>query len=218
MRAATRSGAVLVVFLLLTPLPAHAEWSAAAFLGASATSRTTLTLHRAGLPDVTWRDVPLAGRAFEPPPYYGYRLGWRPAHGPVGVEAELVHLKVYAPDGAMAPPVERYSLSHGLNLLLGNAVFRAALTRRLSIAARGGAGVAVPHAESRVSGVTQEQYEMSSAALQIAAGPRLTVDRHTHLFAEYKWTTTAPVVHVSGGTIGGRYTTQHVAAGLEVTW
>ena len=213
-----RTGAILVVFLVLSPLTAQAEWSAAAFLGASATLRTTLTLHRDGLPDVTWRDVPLAGRAFESPPYYGYRVGWRPAHGPVGVEAELVHLKVYAPDGAMAPPVERYSLSHGLNLLLGNAVFRAAVARRLWIAARGGIGVAIPHAESRVAGVTQEQYEVSSAALQVAAGPRLTVGRHAHLFAEYKWTTTAPVVHVSGGTIGARYTTQHLAAGLEVTW
>ena len=207
------------MFVLLSAArPARAQWSAAAFLGASATARTTLTLHRAASPDVTWREVPLAGRAFESPPYYGYRVGWRGSHAPIGFEAELVHLKVYAPDGAMAPPVERFSLSHGLNLLLGNAVFRAPLRRRLSIDARAGAGVAIPHAESRVSGVTQEQYEVSSAAFQAAAGPRFQVGSHVHVFAEYKWTTTAPVVHVSGGTIGGRYTTQHGAAGLEVTW
>lgn len=214
---AIRNGAALVACLVLTPTPARAEWVAAVFLGASATSPTTLTLHRAGLPDITWRDVPLAGRAFESPPYYGYRFGWRPRHGPVAVEAELVHLKVYTPDGAM-PPVERYSLSHGLNLVLGNAMFRTPLTRRFSIDARGGIGVAVPHAESRVSGVTREQYEVSSAAFQIAAGPRVAVGTHAHLFAEYKWTTTSPIVHVSGGTIRGRYTTQHGAAGLEVTW
>lgn len=218
MRARIRCATALVLVLLGTSLPVYAEWSVAAFLGGSATARATLTLRRPGVPDVTWRDVPLAGRAFGSPPYYGYRIGWRPSNARVGVEAELVHLKVYAPDGGMAPPVEHFSLSHGLNLLLGNAVLDAPVQRRLSIDARAGAGVAIPHAESRVSGVAKEQYEISSAAFQIAAGPRFRLGGHVHLFAEYKWTTTAPVVHVSGGTIGGRYTTQHGATGLEVRW
>ena len=118
----------------------------------------------------------------------------------------------------MGPFVERFSISHGLNLLLANAVWHQPVSGRLRLAARAGAGIAIPHGESRMSGVDQEQYEISSAAFQVAAGPELTFARHTRAFVEYKLTTTAPSVTVAGGTIRGRYTSQHVAAGLGVSW
>ena len=214
------TAAVLALALTLAATPAFAaEWTLSAFLGASATADATLTLKRANLPDVTSADVPLAGHAFASPPYYGYRFGWRPsASARVGLDAELIHLKVYAAEASLAAPVEAFSLSHGLNLLLGNVVLRQPVTPRISFDARVGAGVAIPHAESRVAGVAQEQYEVSSAALQAAAGPRLVLSRRLAAFAEYKLTTAAPTVHVAGGTIRGRYTSQHVAAGLEVAW
>jgi hypothetical protein len=37
-------------------------------------------------------------------------------------------------------------------------------------------------------------------------------------FVEYKLTTAAPAVSVASGTISGRYTSQHVAAGMGVAW
>jgi hypothetical protein len=86
------------------------------------------------------------------------------------------------------------------------------------LAARIGAGVAIPHGESRVGDVEQEQYEVSSLALQAAAGPELIVAPHARVFAEYKMTTASPAVSVAGGTIKGRYTTQHMATGLAITW
>jgi lipid A oxidase len=214
-----RRCSVFAAVLLLLAVPACAEWSAAGLLGASKTASAALTLHRHDLPDAVWRDVNLSGRPFESPPYYGYRAGWRRhRRSPVGVEAELIHLKVYARDGAMAPPVEHFSISHGLNLLLGNVVFRVPLGKRLSLDTRAGAGVAIPHAESRVGGVTQQQYEVSSAAWQAAAGLRRSLREHAAVFTEYKLTTTSPEVHVADGTIAGRYTTQHAAAGVELTW
>jgi len=205
---------------VLAPLHVHAEWTIAAYLGASVTAAADLTLDRpaAGGP-VLMRDVTFDSRSFESPPYYGYRVRWMPFTGAqLALEAELVHLKVYARAAALAPPVERFSISHGLNLLLGNLVWRTPLHRRVWLAARGGAGVAVPHGESRVAGIDEEQYEISSLALQAAAGPEFAVSRHVRALVEYKLTTTAPSVAVPGGRISGRYRSQHVAAGLGVAW
>ena len=211
--------ALLPVVLMLGPAqPARGEWTVAAYLGWSATAATTLTLDQGGRATL-FRDVTFDSRSFASPPYYGYRVRWlRWRGGQAGVEAELIHLKVYARAGTIGPPLERFSISHGLNLLLANAVWRQRVARGVHLFVRGGAGVAVPHGESRVAGIDQEQYAISSAAWQAAAGPELTTSAHTRAFVEYKITTAAPIVAVAGGTVSGRYTSQHLAAGLGVAW
>jgi len=203
--------------LLALPASASAEWYVQAYLGASHTFAATLTLDRPSS-DVhsTFTGVTLDGRSFESPPYYGYRGGW--TTGRLGFEVELTHLKVFASPGALGPLVGRFSISHGLNLLVGNIVWREAIARRVRIAFRGGAGIAIPHGESRINGVDQEQYEISSVALEGAAGPEFVLARHLRAFAEYKLSSAAPHVSVAGGTMSGRYTSQHVAAGMGVAW
>jgi lipid A oxidase len=198
--------------------PCRADWTVAAYLGASVTAAADLTLDQPAVSRrVKWTAVPFDSRSFEAPPYYGYRVGWRPS-GRLGVEAELIHLKVYARTGALGPAVERFSISHGLNLLLANVVWRQPLGRQVRLVTRGGVGVAMPHGESRVDGVDRGQYEISGAALQGAVGPELVLSGHARVFLEYKVTTAAPTVAVAGGTIQGRYTSQHVAMGLGVEW
>jgi hypothetical protein len=221
MHAWTLRATALTGILLACPATARAEWSLMAFLGASHTAPATLTLDQpaAEIRMTTFTGVPLASRSFSSPPYYGYRFGWfskRDARA--GIEAELIHLKVYAPAGSMGPLVERFSISHGLNLLLANVVMRQPAGRRVRLAARVGAGIAVPHAESRIGGIDQEQYEVTSPAFQASAGPEFALSRHSRAFAEYKLTTTAPTVSVANGTIRGRYTSQHLAAGIGVVW
>ena len=218
-----RGGVLPVAMLaaLSVPSQARAEWSLAIYLGASHTAPTTLTLEQpAARVHLQWHDVPFESRSFESPQYYGYRIAWfRSPQSKIGVEAEFIHLKLYARSGALAPEVQRFSISHGLNLVLANAVWRAGdPQRRLHLQVRAGAGVTVPHAESEIFGIAQEQYELSSAALQVAAGPELRLTRHIRTFAEYKLTTAAPTVSVPGGTMAGRYTSQHIAFGLGAAW
>jgi len=204
---------------------ARAEWSIAAYLGASFTRPSTLVLTERfsdGTPrdTVTWSDVRFASRSFESPPYYGYRLTWF-RHGAthVGIGAELTHLKVYAPSDLPEQPIlTRFSISHGLNLLTANVVWRAKPWPRVHLTARAGAGIAIPHAESTVLGVDRAQYEVSGAAVQGAVGPEFVLSRRLRAFAEYKLTTAAPSVTVAGGSISGRYTSQHLAAGMGVAW
>jgi hypothetical protein len=204
---------------LMSSAPAHADWTLAAYLGGTWTSRADLTVDRpaSGGP-TTLSDVTFDSRSFESPPYYGYRFGWFRERSGVGIEGELIHLKVYARPETLGAEVRRFSISHGLNLVLANAVVRRPLpsSHRASMTARVGAGVSVPHAESEVGGVTQEQY--GSLALQAAFGTEVRIAGRARLLAEYKLTTAAPTVSVAGGTIQGRYLSQHLAAGLGVAW
>jgi lipid A oxidase len=201
-------------FLLLTvTVPARADWTVAAYMGASFTRPSTLTITQ-GSGSREARGVHFDGRPFASPPYYGYRAGWRSREA-FGIDVELIHLKVYAHAADLPPNVERFSMSHGLNLLLGNVTWRPAPQGRVQLEARAGAGVAIPHGESEIDGVAQEQYEVSSLALQGAAAIRLRLARQLGAFGEYKLTTAAPTVSVAGGRINGRYTSHHVAVGLE---
>jgi hypothetical protein len=204
--------AVAALLLLVSVTPARAEWTVAAYLGSSFTRPATLTLTQpAGSTRIP--EVHFGARPFASPPYYGYRAGWGGARR-LGIEAELIHLKVYAHRADLPQNIERFSISHGLNLLLGNIVWRTGPDRRVHLELRAGAGIAVPHGESEISGVTREQYEVSSLALQAAAGPIVRLADHLSAFAEYKLTTAAPSVSVAGGHISGRYTSQHALFGI----
>lgn len=217
MRYRSISRLVATAVLALLPAQARGEWYAQAYLGASHTFNATLTTDLGDARSrATYTGVALEGRSFASPPYYGYRLGR--ARGRLGFEAELTHLKVYARQGSLGPYVEQFSISHGLNLLVGSLVWRQPLAARVRLAARGGAGVAIPHGESQVRGEAQEQYELSGLALEAAAGPEFLLGRRARAFVEYKISTAAPSVSVPGGTISGRYTSQHVAAGMGVEW
>ncbi len=204
--------AFTALFLVTLAAPARAEWTLAAYLGSSFTEPATLTLTQ---PSTSTRipSVHFDAEPFASPPYYGYRAGWRGTRR-FGVEAELIHLKVYAHRADLPLTVDRFSISHGLNLLLGNVTWRTRPERRVHLDVRAGAGIAIPHGESEISGVTREQYEVSSLALQAAAGPVVRLANHLSGFAEYKLTTAAPSVSVAGGHITGRYTSQHVAFGV----
>ena len=211
---------LVAVLLLVAPATARADWTVAAYIGTAWTRSTTLTLDRGGLGQSTFTGVAFESRSFEGPLYYGYRGGWFRRGSIAGIEGEVIHLKVFARPGTLGPDVRRFSISHGLNLLFANAVLRQRVSpsRRVVATARLGAGFSVPHGESEIAGVEQQQSEVGSLALQAAGGVELRVAPHVRAFAEYKVTRTAPDVSVAGGSVHGRYLSQHLAAGLGVAW
>ena len=229
------------VVLLAAATPARGDWVLAAFIGGAATQAATLRVEQPGVAsDFEARDVTFEGRSFEPPVYYGYRFMWAgPRQGRIGFEAELIHLKVYADTAApvnvrgtirnaavdrtmrLGDVVERFSISHGLNLLFGNVVLRQPLggtgpvrERRLVLAVRAGAGPTLPHPESTIDGRMHEQYEWGRVAGQIAAGFEFRVAPHVAALAEYKGTATRQRVSVPDGWASASFTTQHAVAGI----
>jgi hypothetical protein len=236
-----RLAAIAFVVLCAGTGPAHADWVVSGFLGAAATRDVTLRI------DQPVRATAFAisaarftGRSFESPVYYGYRVMWAGRSGArIGVEGELIHLKAYLDttrpaavtgtlDGApvnrtvtIGDLVQRFSVSHGLNLLFVNIVLRQPLggrgrveTRRLLVAVRVGAGPTIPHTESTIGGRTQEQYEWGRVAGQAAAGLEYRFARRASAIVEYKVTGTRERLSVAEGTASGTFVSQHGVGGL----
>jgi hypothetical protein len=130
--------------IFLPGAPAQAEWIAAMYTGGAHTYQSTLALQIPELAaSLTLHPVSYAAEPFQSPIYYGYRAGYCFSRH-FGFEGEFTHLKVYAETnrsgqvsgllrGASVDEVvplnavvQRFNITHGLNLLTGNFVVRKA--------------------------------------------------------------------------------------------
>ena len=225
---------LLAIFAALVPVPADAQWFAAAYLGANATRPSTVSVEvpSQGL-SVEYHDVEFEARPFASPQYYGGRVGrWFGASGRVGVEVEFIHLKMYAktegqyattgafgtapdtPGAAMDAVVQRYAMSHGLNFLVANLVTRTPLRGPMSFVARAGLGPTLPHAETTVLGQARDGYEYGGFGAHVAAGLDVRLRGRLSLVAEYKFTYASPRIDLADGFGQTTAATHHVAFGL----
>lgn len=210
----------------------------AGYIGEAHTLDTSLGVRQPALgTDIRFSRIRYRSESFQPPLYYGVRSGYNFAKC-WGAEAELIHLKIFAnvaqfsavsgilngtPINTQLPVnaiVQRFSLSHGVNLLLANAVFRHAIGRAAAgklppayISLRVGAGTTIPHAESIIQGITDEHYQLGSPAFQLGAGVELRVWRRLHWSGEYKFTRTHEHVDVHSGTAVSLLESHHVVSG-----
>ena len=233
--SARRVGRLLFALgVAVIPEPAHADWVVAAYLGAAHTATAPLTVTQPAVgTDITFISVPYAGQSLDSPLYYGYRLTFFPRDDSwFGVEAEFIHLKAYAEttartrgagrhhgaaiDGEMRidAVLDRFSISHGLNFLVFNAVARCRVGPRMFLAARAGAGPTVPHAESTIDGVDREGYEWGSLGIHAAGGIGIRAWRGLAVLAEYKFTRTRQTASVDRGEARGRFLSHHGVFGI----
>jgi hypothetical protein len=233
---------MLIVGVLLTMCVgvcrASAEWTLAAFAGGARTQDSTIELTQAPSTDVKLSPVRYRSESLEAPIYYAYRIGVFPSSGWIGIEGEFIHVKVIADTARpvttegiirgvavsdvrpLTTVLERFSITHGVNLLLVNAVARRARQGsndgppRWFVTGRAGAGASVPHPESTIAGVNLERYEWGSFSFQAAGGLELRLTNRLYLSAEYKFTHTVQHVSVAGGSIRTPLTTHHLLAGI----
>jgi hypothetical protein len=136
--------ALLLVRLLATPgSVASAGWSLQLGFGGAWNAPMPLVIRQSGREDlrVTAR---YDARPLEAPPYYVVRIGrWA---GDAEWSLELVHHKLYLSNPP--PDVDRFSVSHGYNLIL---LGRTLLLGR-GFRSRIGGGMVIAHPESRVRG------------------------------------------------------------------
>ncbi len=235
----------LSAVLLLAPVArADADWIAGGFLGAAVTTRTYLAVTQSSSATlVRFDSVDYKGQSFHLPLYYGYRVAWFPGSGrSFGVEGEVIHMKAYAQTGTLVPAtgtingapvagtmrldafVQRFSLSHGQNLIFVNAVFRHAFgecgdyrTARLVGLARLGVGPTFPHVESTIGGVRDEHYERGAIAFQAAGGIEVLVWKKLHALAEYKFTRCRQSVNAAAGAaVETLLSSHHFVGGVAV--
>jgi opacity protein-like surface antigen len=226
----------LVAVIAGVPRPAQAQWYFQGYLGGNHTQSADVHIAQpsAGV-DLTYTAVTFDARPFEAPQYYGYRFGHAQRNGRLAFEFEFLHEKIYAVtdvavqtighvggvtiSGAerMDARVQRYSMSHGLNFLLANLVSRQPIgSGESSFVLRGGLGPTLPHGESEVFGVTQEQYEWAGLGLQASAGVDLHLTGRLSGIIEYKLTYAHPTITIPNGTGDMVAVTHHLAIGLGV--
>lgn len=176
-----------------------AGWVFAFYLGAAHTQRSTLAFSQQSPPEIVFTSARFRGESFDPPLYYGFRVSYYPHRAPVGVEVEFTHLKVYAnlPTGTI---VQRFSMSHGLNLVVVNAAAHKTIHQwnrgAIRLTTRAGAGPTIPHAESTIAGVSYEGYQLGAIALTAGAGIEAGVSRHFSALLEYKLSRTRQTVEL----------------------
>lgn len=216
------------------------EWVLAAYLGIAHTASAPISISQppSGT-SITLSNVNFEGRSLAAPVYYGYRITYFPSrHAIVGVEAEMIHLKVYAETDAvvrvagvhrnnsavgtirLTDVVQQFSISHGLNLMFANVVARRTLLRqrdaepRVQVIVRLGAGPTLPHPESTVDGVSHDGYELGALAVQLSAGAEWRMYRRVAAATEYKFTRTRQSVSIAGGNARGLFTSHHLVFGV----
>lgn len=116
--------------------------------------------------------------------------------------------------------VQHFAISHGVNLLLANAVFRQpqwnGLTQsspRALLTLSVGGGTSLPHAESVIEGHADEHYQVGSPAIQFAGSLELRVWQRLYWSGEYKFTRTHEQVAVFDGRVTVLLQSHHVVTG-----
>ncbi len=236
MRTEARLAAIFAI--LAMPAAARAGWEIGAYTGAAHTQNNALRIDQSSTnTHLSLAGIHYQGQSFSGPLYYGLRAAYSfTAH--LGIEFEFTHLKLYAKTGrpalaqgtlrgapisAVVPAgavVQSFSISHGVNLLLANAVFRLPLlpspsgpAPRLALTARVGAGGSHPHPESQVLGAAFQHYQWGGYSLQAAAGLEYRVWHGLLWLGEYKFTRVHERVDISGGTAEGWFNSHHVVTG-----
>jgi len=224
--------------MLVSVLPADAQWYVAGYLGANHTMPATVTVDQPSLgTSLDFADVTFVARPFTSPQYYGLRGGrlfgeqrrW-------GIEFEWLHPKVYAEveqavhvtgrtagvaidtTTRMDTFVQHYAMSHGMNFALINLVGRMPLGAgaRVALMGRAGAGPMLPHAETTIGGRSREQYERAGVGFQVAGGVDVRLVGKLSAIADYKFGHARPEIDVVDGTGQMTANVHQMAFGLAI--
>ena len=224
------------------PRDSRREFTISYYLGSARTYSSALTVSQPALAThIRFERVRYRGKSFDGPLYYGIRAGMFSGRFPaLGFEAEFVHLKVFTePDQLVSASgthlgepldrdlplgeiVQRFSISHGVNLLMFNVVGRYRIgadkhdrRSRFILAARFGAGPTLPHTESAIDNQRQEQFEVGHLAIQLGGGAELRLKGGLYAIADYKFTRTRQKGSVFMGEAESLLRSQHGTFGLS---
>jgi len=212
-----RIACVLGALALLVPAPARADWLLSLYTGAASTSSNTLEITPDRGAPLTLDDVGYRGASSKSPIYYGYRVGFTPKGSRLGIEAEFTHAKAIAVD-THSTDLTAFQLSHGLNFVLGNVVFRSRPlgTGRVALTARGGAGLTIPHVEATFRGNEVSEYQRGGVGAQGTVGLEARLTDHWYVVADARLTYARVRVDISSAELAGNFTTRHVDVGVAV--
>ena len=236
MRAAT---AIACLGLVLLPQPAAAQWSVTGLLGNASTSPAVLTV-RTTSDDTNLHIGPVefADESSQSPWYYGARVTRDLKRIPwLAAEAEFIHAKAISHPSqmvrvtglmngvrierleALGDMLPRFELSHGLNVLVGNAVVHWPIVRIkgqpfIEVAGRGGVGLSIPHVESTFAAESTDRYQLGGMALAGSIGAELRISTHVSGVFDAAWTRTSASLDIGSADLEANLTTRHIIGGV----
>lgn len=193
---------------------------------------TDLTLH-----NVEWGAAPLKAA-----PYYGLRLThFYDSHPNWGVALDFTHYKMYAKtarvipvDGlwkgapvqttaAMDSYVQHFEISHGVNVLSVNGIYRwlapGLAGGRLQPYAGAGLAYYRPHSENTVDGIAHETgYAASGFGYQVLGGLHYRLTERIGAFVEAKFNSGTATVDIADGQAETSLRTFHAIVGLSASF
>lgn len=224
---------------------ARAQTSVSVYTGTSLTRRSDLRVRQPSTnSDATFRGVSWAARPFSQAPYYGYRVTHYFKHAPhLGFSLDYTHYKVYARTQRIVPVmgvwqgvpvnesarmdqrVQDFNISHGVNMVTGNALYRwrrrpAANFPAGRLQPYVGAGLVlyIPHSESTINRrTTQGRYQTSGFGYQVLGGLQYGLTGRVSAFVEAKTNGgTAQVDTAEQGHAQTSLLTLHTLAGVSI--
>jgi hypothetical protein len=216
--AAARTLACLAALAIVAaaPLTLRAEdasWGAQVLVGGPINFRAPLTIRQDGEPELRVARAHYRTEPFRSPLYYA--IGVFRRDGAREWAIELLHQKLHLVN--RPPEVERFSVSHGFNLVTVSRGFRQAD----GVWARVSAGAVVAHPESTIRGRAYDEhrgtfglgYHLSGATIGVGVQGRLPSTAILHGVAEARVTAAYAVVPVAGGTARMPSVSLHLLAG-----
>ena len=241
--AGWRTALVPMGAALLHQAPLQAETQFSIYTGTSRTRSSEVRLVQPGAgTDLSLGEVRWGADPFRPAPYYGLRLTHFPERAPNwGIALDFTHYKVYAKTdrtvsasgtwrgapvsgaAAMNQFVQRFEISHGVNVLSVNGIYRwldpGLASGRLQPYAGAGLAHYRPHAETTVDGATYETgYQGSGFGYQLLAGAQYRVAERWALFLETKFDSGTAKLDIAGGRAETPLRTFHLTAGIGFTF
>jgi hypothetical protein len=211
----TLAGVVLGLASAVLATGGEPGWRVEGSLGVAHSLSSTLTVEQEGFPtfelDADWE-----GRSLESPLYYGLRVARGDARGAWALR--FVHLKVYLANPT--PEVERFSVSHGFNLLT--------LERSFPLGGFdlwAGLGIVIAHPESTIRGRTRSEseggpvgggYYLTGPTVSVALGRSLRVAGRFALVPEVRVSLSRGRVPIAGGEASVPNVAFHALLGFEI--
>jgi hypothetical protein len=227
---------ILACLALLVGVPevGQAQWTFAGYLGDAWTSSSTMTVDGPAAGTSTRiADVEYETKSWSRPLYWGVRAGRAVSRDERwSLELEYMHLKVFAIpqqvvhvqgtiDGRAVDArepfqsiVERYQISHGVNLLMINVAYERRINPRLTLTGRTGLGPTLPHAELTIGGVSRDEYTWGRIGAQAGAGVDWSVTGYLFITGELKYTFNSQRLAVGSAMTDARFGTTHLIAGV----
>lgn len=226
--------------LLLSSPGAYAENRFSVYTGSSFTRNSDLHVSQPGRgTDLSLRDVEWSADPFKAAPYYGLRLTHFYERTPNwGVALDYTHYKMYARTDrivqatgtwkgaavnagvAMEQYVQHFEISHGVNVLSVNGIYRwlspALAGGRLQPYAGAGLAYYRPHSENTVDNSGHETgYEASGFGYQLLGGLHYQATQRIGAFIETKFNSGTAKVGIADGEAKTRLRTFHAIAGIS---